>query len=251
MSTNENDIELLDQFINGQLDATKRNEVSKRLEQDLEFARELNQLKLMVDCVRISGRKRLLDEIKQWDEDIEDDIEEPEKIRNLGVFRWYYAAASVVVFMVAGFLIYSNINFGYDNIVADVYEPYNYISPTSRGGDVQKNQLSQFFMYYDRAEYTQAIQLWEEVDDAQKTDDAEFYLANAYQAEKRYSEASDIYKKLIKSENKYKMASIWYLALCYLSLDNPEQANDLLVELENENSSYSPKATDLLSRLNK
>lgn len=250
MSKNEKNIELLDQFINGQLDTTERNEVSKRLEQDLEFAKELDQLKLMVDCIRISGRKKLLDEIKHWDEDLPDVIEEPDKVKKLAVFRWYYAAASIVLFMVAGFLIYSNINFGYEKIVAEVYEPYDYTPSAQRGGEVQKNSLSQFFNYYDLEEYASVIQLWVEIDEAEKTVEAEFFLANAYQAEKRFLEASVIFRKLVKRDNSNKMASMWYLALCYLSLDNPEQARELLDELENKKSSYSPKAQKLLVRLN-
>ena len=250
MSKQQNEVEFIEQFLEGSLDKEKKRMMEDKISQDEDYAKDFEQYKLLIDGIKYSGRKKLLTKIKKWDLDFSDDFESESKHLVRIPFRWYYAAASIAFFIIAGFLIYSNINSGYDRIVADHYTPYNYNSEIKRGDKIEKNSIEHIFQYYDHGEYIQFIQMINKLEDGQKTEQVNFILANAYQATENYDEAIILYGSIIDSGTSYSTASKWYLALCYLSVDNVAHARLLLEDLKGLTTFYSPKAKNLLEDLN-
>ena len=89
----------------------------------------------------------------------------------------------------------------------------------------------------------------DKLEDDQKTEQVNFIIANAYQANANYFEAIKLYEQIINSGSIYESGSKWYLALCYLSVKHAERATPLLEELKESATSYSPKAKKLLDEL--
>ena len=249
MKANQNEIEVIEQYLEGSLDSETRRMVDAKISTDKDYAGDIEQYKLLMDGIRYTGRKNFHSKLKKWDAELSDDIDVVKEKTLQMQFKWYYAAAAITFFMVASFLIYSNLSSGYDRIVADHYQPYNNYTETKRGEETDKNSLEEIFEHYDRGEYTQALQMIQNLDANQKTARVNFILANVYQAMKNYNEAIPIYGQIIESGSIYTNGSKWYMALCYLSTDNVEKARPLLKELKVSNSSYSPKAKSLLKDL--
>ena len=252
MSKHQNEIDLIEQYLEGSLDEEKKRIIEEKISMDENYAENFEQYKLLIDGVNYSGRKKLYTKIEEWDMELSGDYEVESEQSSQKPFKWYYAAASIVIFFVTGFLIYFNLNSGYDRIVADYYKTYVYLSDDKRGDNIEKNSIKHIFEYYERGEYIQFIQMINKLEDGQKTDEVIFYIANAYQAIENYDEAIPLYEQvIIKSNSVYGNGSKWYLALCYLSMDKVEQARPLLEELKGlKTSYYSAKAINLLEDLN-
>ena len=249
MKANHSEIELIEQYLEGSLDVENRRLVEKKMSNDKNYSRDIEQYRLLIDGIKYSGRNEILAKLKKWDMELPENIEDFNDKSSHRRFIWYYAAASIAIFVVAGILIYSNLKFGYDRIVADHYQPYNYFPETSRGDEINKNSIEEIFEYYDRGEYAQALQMIQNLETNKKTERVNFILANIHQAMKNYNEAIPIYGQIIKTGSIHTNGSKWYMALCYLSIDNIENARPLLEELKGSNSSYTPKAKNLLKDL--
>lgn len=249
MSEHQNEIELIEQYLEGSLDEERNKMIEKKISLDEKYAENFKQYKFLIDGIKYSGRKELFTKLKKWDMELSDNIE-VESEHSIGKsFKWYYAAASIILFAVAGFLIYSNLNSGYESVVADYYKPYDYIPEVKRGTKIEENSIEYIFQYYDRGQYIQTIQMINKLEDGLKTVKVNFIMANAYQATDNYVEAIKLYKQIINSTY-YGYGSKWYLALCYLSIENIEQARPLLEELKGLPTSYSRNAKKLLEDLN-
>lgn len=243
------EIDLIEQYLEGSLDQEKKRKIDEKISVDENYAENFEQYKFLIDGIKYSGRKKLFTKIKKWDMELSDNFE-VESEHSIGKhFKWYYAAASIVILIVAGFLVFSSLNSGYESLVADYYSPYDYTPDVKRGGKIEKNSMDNILQYYDRGQYNQAIQMIINLEEGQKTEKVIFYLANAYQATKNYDEAIDLYKQIINT-GIHGYGSKWYLALCYLSIDNAEQAIPLLEELKGAPTSYSLNANKLLEDLN-
>ena len=249
MSKHLNETDLIEQYLVGSLDKENKRLIEERIAKDENFAEDIEQHKLLIDGLKYSERKKLYSKLKKWDMELSDDIEVESKHTIGQPTNWYYAIASIIFFSAVSFLIYSNFYSGYDRLVADNYKPYTYIPEVKRGDKIEKNSIEHIFRYYDRGDYNQTIQLINKLEDDQKTEQVNFIMANTYQANKNYFDAIKLYERILNSGSIYVSGSKWYLALCYLSTNNVEQAIPLLEELKGSSTSYSLKAENILKDL--
>lgn len=249
MSIHYSEIDLIEQYLAGMLDEEKRAMMDKKISSDSNYANKINQYKLLFDGVKYSGKKSLLAKMNTWDLDISNETNKKEIVKNIGPVKWYYAAAVIVFFIVASFFIISNLNSGYSQLVATYYQPFNFVSETKRSSTTNENFLNDILNNYDQGNYVRVIQVISKLEQDQKTAQVNYMLANAYQATNKYSEAINLYKNIISSNSIYTSGAKWYLALCYLSLEDINASKPLLEELNNSNSSYSQKADSVLKEL--
>ena len=249
MSKYQNETDLIEQYLEGSLDEEKKRLVEEKISKDENFAEDIEQHKLLIDGLKYSERKKLYSKLKKWDMELSDDFEIETKHTIGQPTSWYYAIASIIFFSAVSFLIYSNFYSGYTRLVTDYYKPYTYIPEIKRGDMIEENSIEHIFKYFDRGVYNQTIQLINELEDVQKTEQVNFIMANAYQANKNYFDAIKLYEQIINSSSVYVSGAKWYLALCYLSTNNVELAIPLLEELKGSSTSYSLKAKDILEDL--
>lgn len=249
MNKQKNNMELIDQYLKDHLSPEDREDFEDHLKNDPEFRQGFEQHKTLVDGIKLHGRKTLRNKMKGWDDEmiaLNDGINNGKKLHS---FRWYYAAAAITFLIVSLAIIYSNLDSGYEKVLAAHYQPYIYIPDAQRGEGRASDPNESIFMSYDRGEYKQTITSINEIDEADRTDIMNFLLANSYQAEKEYQNAIQVYEKIIESKSFYLSGAQWYVSLCYLSINQPDKAVPILNELKNSNSSYAPKSKELLMEL--
>jgi len=250
MKKDQDNIDLIEQYLEGKLDKESMSKVEEHLETDKGFAEQFKTYKFLMDGIKYSGRKELHKSIREWDKELSEIPEETTPLISIKNKRWYYMAASILFFLVVSLVLYSNLNFGYDRLVADYYTRYDHYTNTKRSEKSEISEIEKIIGYYEYGEYQDVINKIIGLDESQKSDATDFILANVYQETGKYDDAIIIYSKVIISGNSpYENASKWYMALCYLSLNQPEQAIPVLQELENLKSSYSIKAKKLLQDL--
>lgn len=234
-----------DQFEKYQEDSLSSDEkkaVEDLLISDIEYAKEFEQYKLLIDGIKHSGRKNFRERISEWDQEMNE--EGHEKVTNIRSFSRYYIAASIAFFLVVSFVLYFNL--GSDNLYSDYYTAYNYDPGNTRGRDSEFSRISQL---YEMAKYQEVIAAMNDIPLENQTETLKIALACSYMELEKYEEAIVMLQKISSSKGGHETTSIWYLSLCYLATDKPELSVPLLTKLAGMNSSYTANAKKLLAEL--
>lgn len=242
-------IDKIEGYLEGNLDDSEIKVVEESLANDKEFQQTFESYKYLVDGIKYTGRKELHERIKLWDSELPDEINLPAADTKPGSFRWYAIAASIVFLVIAGIVISVNFDRGYQGLVADYYEPHDFLPPTVRGENDIENAVEMIYNNYEFKKYSKVIESINQLETAQQTDEIKFLLANAYQATGDYDAAIPIFKKLVNSENGYSTDAQWYIALCLLSKKEADEAIPILEALSNSNTSRESDARSILEEL--
>lgn len=248
MNSQNEYIDKFDRYLNDALNADEKDELEKELLNDDQIRHDFEAHKTLVDGICLHGRKSLLDKIEKWDSELENE-ESNYSINRSTVFRWYYAAAAIILFVVGAAIIYSTINTGHEHLVAKYYQPYEYLPSTHRGDSSTPDQNGKIFNLYDQGQYEEVVKLIGELDESSQSEIITFFNASAYQALKKYRNAIPLYEKVIDLNSYYTNGATWYLALCFLSDKQVDEAKQALNNLKETNSPYAAKAKVLLSEL--
>ena len=242
-------IDLFEQYLEGTLEDERVEDFEESLDKNEDFKKEFISYRSLFDGIRYSARRELKTQMDEWDEEMSSshELNKPDKKeRSIG---WYYIAASIAFFIVVGTVLFQSLDRGHQRVVAEYYTPFEHISPQTRGAKTEDN-LASIYTIYEIGDYDKTIELINQVASVQRTEKLKFTLANSYQATERYQAAADLFLELTKSGDQYIIESKWYLALCYLSLDQEELAVPLLEELSNMKSARASDALSVLEELN-
>lgn len=244
-------IEQIEKYLGKSLESDQVQNMEERLAGDKDFAGQYEVFKTLMDGIKYAGRKELLEEIKEWDAEMGLAIPEEKPMLTIKPRKWYYIAAVIVFFMVAGIVLNNISQPSYDSLVASYYQPYHQLNNAVRGdNDHTASPIDDAFDFYDRGDYEQAILILQKLPSEEVTESSDFIYANALQAEKKYEEAEEIYARIIENNSIYKVGSQWYLALCKLALHKVKDAKVILEDVKHTNSSYASNAKSLLQELN-
>ena len=251
MKNYQNIIDQFEQYLDGELDEAGKSEIESAIAKDKEFAKILEDHKLLLDGIKYSGRKNLKTKLEEWDTEISSPSDQENtrsKVRNIS---WYYVAASVALFAVSITVIFQyNFN-SYQRIASRHYIQYNPPSSHTRGEKADENQANKILELYKTGQFADVIEMTNQLNKEDKSEEVEFLLACSFMATKSFDDAMNIFEDLSHTSNRYKLASMWYLALGHLYKDDPDQAIPLLNEIAAVKSSkYSLQASFLLEDLN-
>lgn len=249
MNDQNNKIDIIEKYLDNQLKPADRQRFEMDVLNNPELKEEIRKHQLLIDGIKLHGRSQLLNKTKEWDAEIGAVPNSESSSRIISSFRWYYLAAAIAFIIVSVAVIYSNLNAGFDRVVAAHYEPYNYIPNTQRSENREPRAIDEVFQNYERQDYANVIVLVDALDESDKAEISSFLQANAYQATGENIKAIRAFSNLANSGSMYATASKWYLALCYLSEKQPEKAMPLLKELADSNTSFAPKAEKLMNDL--
>jgi hypothetical protein len=238
--TEESDVDILENYILGNLSKEEKAVVEKRLLEEQELNALFRDLKVLVTAIRHESRKDLANELKQ----VESAIHSTPKTRNLWpVSIGIAASVALLISLVFYFKSQSGPN---DKLFAENFTPYtNIYDPASRGPE---HEQALAFRYYDEGNYTAAIREFGRL--AIKDDNTRFYLANALMANDQSAEAVGQLKLCLQREV-LPDQSRWYLALCYLKLSDDKNAIYYLETISKSESNYAGAAASILRELKK
>lgn len=163
--------------------------------------------------------------------------------------KWYWAAASITVF--SGTAVYSLLktNFSNDklfNKYYDVWQP----ALTTRGIENERN-LTAIYQNFESKKYIETLQSIEKLD-ANTLNSPKIQLLKGCTLMElnRFSEAIEVFNYFETGNyTLYTDAGQWYKALCYLKIDDTQNAQQLLINMIDEENSYSKEASELLKKL--
>lgn len=232
------DEELIEKYIQGKLTAEEKQQVEKALAEDDELARQVAfeiGLKAGIEAQSHADTKTFLQE-----------VETEEGSRQNNYNHWWYAAAGLVLLAMSYFMLRNEVG----NQLFDEYyvAPQQFVVNVERGETAELTAEQKAYWHYDRKEYDVAKNLFLQLlkDDSDKAD-YHFYLGICYLETDEPQLALTEWAKI--SEGKWQEAAQWYSALCYLKMENKEQAITLLKRLQNKPGDYQEDATLLLDDL--
>ncbi|MBK9255291.1 MAG: hypothetical protein IPM42_07385 [Saprospiraceae bacterium] len=194
MKISEKDLELLDGYITQSLSASDMHSVKERLAKEPELARDYNELRLIVESLRVStlnNKLKMLQELEEGKKPVQ--VEKPLKSKS-----WFLVLTGAVIVLVL-FVVYywknetkSDLTSTEDLLIADNISDDFVLHKTMRSSnDSSELSLEQRKAYdlYAIQEFKDAIPLLEELWQANQDTLAYFYLGVSYVATGQHEKA--------------------------------------------------------------
>ena len=240
----------IEAYIQGDLNEKEVKAFEHALQQDQHLASEYQLRKDIEDAL--------------MDEDVlelKDQMQDIMKEKETSPLIWFKRKA--VMGALVGALVLSLGSLGYfaarnnqapttDQVFEKYYQPYS-VTITDRSASAELNSLLTTAMqkYKDR-EYTQALQLFQQVLEQRDDVAANLYSGISYMEIEKYKKANKSFDKVVKDkDNLYVDQAKWYMSMCHIRLGNIEEANDILQALAMESEYYKDKAEEVQKQLNR
>lgn len=169
--------------------------------------------------------------------------------RNKGWVPWIYGSVAASLLVVGSLVYYFN------NSGPTLFDQYYQLHPnfevTILRGDNSLTLEQQTFLYYDKRDFRQALEGFDQLTQASPAKESLFFFRGITQIElgNLNLALTDLQKIINNSSSEYYDASLWYSSLVHLRLDQEEQSRALLVRLSNSPGEYQTKAIELIERL--
>ncbi|WGK63884.1 tetratricopeptide repeat protein [Croceiramulus getboli] len=165
-------------------------------------------------------------------------------------YYWVVAAASIAAIIVLTFTVFlRQEQISNEALYARYFSPYeNVVQPIQRGEAIESLE-QQAFEAYELQNYQQADSLFTEVQKRKSDPYLNFYKGISLMQLQEYQEAAFAIEGYLQQDGQLKVRAQWYLALCYLQLDQLEKSKRLLREVLATQSFKSEQAEELLDLL--
>lgn len=246
MDQDEENIDLIDAYVRGELHGSALADFEGRRRNDPVFDKEVSEYLLIIKGIRASEETAFVNKLKTWDSEL-DQREKKGKVVSLQ--RIFSIAAAVTVLALAGGYFFWSGQHNSNALFDQYFQPYdNVISSRSDEQDIREKAMR----YYDNKEYDKAV-TYLRLCSAERPGDlaVQCYLGIAYLADDRPDEAKLLFEKLVQGEpNLFKEVSEWYLALTYVKLDQKDYARILLKEILKQPSHvFREQANELMRKI--
>lgn len=247
MQTN---FEMIERYIEGELGGKELYNFQSLLSTDTDIQRNYN-LSLQINNSIIE------DDVMALRETMQDMFtNEPTVKRMPKVFatrRLYYAAATIILLIVAGIALQRNIGHNLSNtaVYDKYYKPYD-VTVSYRSGNSEVNKiLLNALERYEEKDYEHAVVLFEKVLEKRQDDMAvRLYSGISYMEDKKYMKATKSFIRIISNgDNLFFEQAQWYLSLCYLRTNKLDKAVVVLNKIIEEDSYYKKQADKVLKDL--
>jgi tetratricopeptide (TPR) repeat protein len=244
MKHEEKDIERIADYLGGTLSQEERNAVDQRLASDTAFRELFNETKLLATGIKMQGRQG----VKKQLVDLEQTLPAIEIKKGRTMLPWISGVAAALLIF---FLVYMLADRSDPKELFEAYySPYpNIAMPVVRGEDQDSSARARAFIAYEQQDYLNAIAAFEALE--HRSDEDKFYLGNSYLAAGEARHAIDVWLTLSPSASRYADQTLWYLSLAHLKLGESDEAITSLNKLLTHESSYTPRAKELLEQLHK
>ncbi len=239
------EFELLERFIDNDLNPEERSAVKKLIALDPNLSKELklridvNKALMEKDIMKLRSDLRMIHAASQKSRS--------GKVLQLVTRNWHLAAASIVIFIMIGSFLLTNLN----NTSSDrIYEKYYALEDaviTSRSGNIENSQLSIALDKFQNKEFVEAIALLSPMDENQM---AQYYLGLSFMEMEQFSDANQSFQKLLDQKDNIFIDQVkWYKALCLLKMNEKEAASLLFSSILEDNNLYAENAGAILKRI--
>ncbi|MEM7297043.1 MAG: hypothetical protein AAF391_02125 [Bacteroidota bacterium] len=227
------EIELIEQYIKGQLSDDEMKSVDDRLLSDPVFKESYEQQRALMEGIVQAERARLKNVLQNEDRK---------------KFNYWYAVAAMIPLLIAAYFFIVS-GSGNQELFDDYYEPYGvYEFGEVRGSDSTDTKEVEAFALYKNAQYHEALDGIADLVESNKKEGYYVYLAISQIELGQLDEASNSLDS-VSSASQYFQIAQWYKALIYLKTDRVEEAKILLESLSKEKNGLAVKAQELRDQL--
>ncbi len=242
MKLTDQDIELIERYLDQDLHDQELSVFENRLRDDAAFNRAVEEFKLIFQGIKAEAQSTLIQDMQAWDQTLGDvnTVSAPSKIRTLATKYWNYASAAVVLLAMV-----LRVNFGVMQHFVPAVDLLSYRSDDTSSMLTMQEGLA--LGYYTNEQYRKAIKVFEEIEP--KNEVVWFYLGNCYLEKKKFKKALECFEQDILIDNPiYRHDAIWYSSLCYVALRQNKEAHRNLKIIEQSQGKNSERAKVLLSK---
>ncbi len=248
----ENDIALIESYLQGELDAEKNKEVEQRLTNEPDFKRLFEDTQLMIQGLSKLRHKHVLNRIDRLETGLSNPLEPKKEAKVVYWTVQKVAAAFIGLAVVAITSWYVMRGDGSVNGMAlyeDYHKPYpNVVVPTTRGEE-DLTLLTRTFRAYDQELYDSAVVLFEELLLEDGREFVRLYGGLTYMEADQPDRASFLLTTIISEKGEYEIQATWYLALNYIKTEEYDNAKSLLMDLTSTSTTYQERAHELLKKM--
>jgi tetratricopeptide (TPR) repeat protein len=240
----EKDLETIENYLAGTLEAAQKAQVENRIDTDPSFAQKVSLVKETRDVLKI--------DVEGFRKDLET-IEEEFAANRWSIHQFfkensYLMAAAVALIAVVGvsYLIWFQNPPTSELFAANFQIPPENI--TTRA-DLESNALSKGLRAYSEENYLSANEQFEQILTTDPNNQAVlFYSGICHLTLSEEQQAIDKFERIITDgPGEYLTAAKWYLGLTYLKLEDLLRSKVVLEELyQSESGTYAARAGDLL-----
>ena len=231
----EKNIETIEAYLKGDLSENERMTVEERMKSDRDFASQVEMLRDM--SVALKG------DADRFNETLASVmISEKRKVTKVVPLRkWLVVAAAFAGLMIVFFLLNNS------DPNNDLYAAYFEMPPENviTRSDQSATLLDQAIAAYKRAEYSEALSLFNAMDS--KSTEVVFYTAMCQMAEGNHTLSAQLLESIQGTAGSLDSAVEWYLGLSYFQLENRDQARTVLTNLAEADGYYARRAKELLA----
>ncbi len=242
----KNWFELIEKYIDKDLDADELEMVKKLLANNPEFAKDY---KLSVDINLAIAEKDtiiLRRNLKEIHRNYKKDT--GTTIRKLYNKRWHLAAAAITIFILLGNVLINNYGSSkHDDIFNQFYQTESSIMITRSSDSSFDTDLREALNLYSNAQYQDAIEIFIK---HQNNVISNFYIGLSYIETNNFEKAIKAFQTVLDhNDNLFIEQAEWYKALCLIKLNQTEKATELLQIIKKSNSLFNEQAGEVLTAI--
>jgi hypothetical protein len=127
------------------------------------------------------------------------------------------------------------------------YKPYHVTDGQTRNNETDEENYAEIIKIYRSANYGQTISLLDKLTENQNIPPkiSLIYGISLMETDKEQN-AIGVFNKLIAEGGEYNMEAKWYLALCYLKMEETEKSKELFMQLSKTPGLYKKLSEDIL-----
>ena len=251
MEDQNNDLELIDLYLEGELNKDDHDALEERLRVDAEFKALFDDVFVLTKGLEKLRSINLKKRFKALDANLGNPLEA--KRQKGKVVIWPQVIRWAAVLIIGAFsIVYLSSRFGGQNnqIYKDFFKTYaNVVVPTQRGGD-SLTLINRAFTLYDEGIYSEAAPVFEEVLVTEQAEYVQFYYAMVLLALEDWQGAKSKLEYLVLNGENFQNQSKWYLSLTYIRMKEEEKSVSLLKSLSDGETSYAEASEAILKRIN-
>jgi len=234
---------LIDLYVTGKLEDAELWEFKHDMETDQDLAKEVafrtEVYQSLADKSKIALREKIMALKPQ----------KQTRHRFIQSWKWQAAAASVVVFLMVGAGLLSNM-FGTRNsgdIFTTYYHPESSLLSVRSGSMSDNTSLNLGMLSYDQGQYDESIEIFKTIPDNVV---ARLYCGFAYMNVKNYKAAIEEFNHVMAhGDNLFTDQAEWNIGLSYVADNKINQAKVIFTRIANQDGAYREKATEILKDL--
>lgn len=234
---NENNykaLELLDKYLDGELDSSERSDLERRIREDETLRSDLEVLQIARDAIRT---KALRDKVKKLHQTLLPEVREDEKKvipinRNKKIFRVAMSVAASVIIVVASFVVYQYSTVSADKLYSQQFLSYELPVARSTG-----DEMTVIDSLYLSGNYAQVITYFNSLQ--QKGIRDYFLTAMSYLHTERFTDAINLFQYVVEKNNDqpagekyFEQETDFYLSLAYLKIGEFAKCKELFTKMK-------------------